>query len=201
MAFNFNRSRKEPMSEINVTPFVDVMLVLLIIFMVTAPLLTVGVQVDLPETNADTLQSDNEPLEVTIDASGNIFIQETEIGISELVPKMKAITENRLDTKIYVRGDEAIGRGSLLPSVISISIIANEVDATLRAIKTYKSNFFIINYPLSISLGSKFNCKFFQFSYLSTSGTFIGSQRLTALRALSARVLKYFSLGLFILSC
>ena len=90
------------------------MLVLLIIFMVTAPLLTVGVQVDLPETNADTLQSDNEPLEVTIDASGNIFIQETEIGISELVPKMKAITENRLDTKIYVRGDEAIDYGQIM---------------------------------------------------------------------------------------
>ena len=103
-------TRSKPFSEINVTPFVDVMLVLLIIFMVTAPLLTVGVQVDLPETNADTLQSDNEPLEVTIDESGNIFIQETEIGISELVPKMKAITENRLDTKIYVRGD-AVNNG------------------------------------------------------------------------------------------
>ena len=70
-------TRSKPFSEINVPPFVDVMLVLLIIFMVTAPLLTVGVQVDLPETNADTLQSDNEPLEVTIDANGNIFIQET----------------------------------------------------------------------------------------------------------------------------
>ena len=107
-------TRSKPFSEINVTPFVDVMLVLLIIFMVTAPLLTVGVQVDLPETNADTLQSDNEPLEVTIDASGNIFIQETEIGISEPVPKMKAITENRLDTKIYVRGDEAIDYGQIM---------------------------------------------------------------------------------------
>ncbi len=107
-------TRSKPFSEINVTPFVDVMLVLLIIFMVTAPLLTVGVQVDLPETNADTLQSDNEPLEVTIDASGNIFIQETEIGISELVPKMKAITENRLDPKIYVRGDEAIDYGQIM---------------------------------------------------------------------------------------
>ena len=107
-------TRSKPFSEINVTPFVDVMLVLLIIFMVTAPLLTVGVQVDLPETNADTLQSDNEPLEVTIDASGNIFIQETEIGISELVPKMKAITKNRLDTKIYVRGDEAIDYGQIM---------------------------------------------------------------------------------------
>ena len=107
-------TRSKPFSEINVTPFVDVMLVLLIIFMVTAPLLTVGVQVDLPETNADTLQSDNEPLEVTIDASGNIFIQETKIGISELVPKMKAITENRFDTKIYVRGDEAIDYGQIM---------------------------------------------------------------------------------------
>ena len=106
--------RSKPFSDINVTPFVDVMLVLLVIFMVTAPLLTVGVQVDLPETNADTLQSDNEPLEVTIDASGIIFIQETEIGISELIPKMKAITENRFGTKIYVRGDETIDYGQIM---------------------------------------------------------------------------------------
>ena len=102
------------MSEINVTPFVDVMLVLLIIFMVTAPLLTVGVQVDLPETNADSLQSDNEPLEVTINAEGNIFIQETEITLNELVPKLIAITDNRLDTKIYVRGDEIIDYGRVM---------------------------------------------------------------------------------------
>ena len=107
-------TRSKPFSEINVTPFVDVMLVLLIIFMVTAPLLTVGVQVDLPETNADTLQSDNEPLEVTIDSSGIIFIQETKIGLSELIPKMKAITENRFDTKIYVRGDEKIDYGQIM---------------------------------------------------------------------------------------
>ena len=104
----------KPLSEINVTPFVDVMLVLLIIFMVTAPLLTVGVQVDLPESNADTLQSDNEPLEVTIDAEGNIFIQETEITLKELVPKLIAITDNRLDTKIYVRGDEVIDYGRVM---------------------------------------------------------------------------------------
>ena len=104
----------KPLSEINVTPFVDVMLVLLIIFMVTAPLLTVGVQVDLPESNADTLQSDNEPLEVTINAEGNIFIQETEITLKELVPKLIAITDNRLDTKIYVRGDEVIDYGRVM---------------------------------------------------------------------------------------
>ena len=103
-----------PLSEINVTPFVDVMLVLLIIFMVTAPLLTVGVQVDLPESNADTLQSDNEPLEVTINSDGNIFIQETEITLKELAPKLIAITDNRLDTKIYVRGDEVIDYGRIM---------------------------------------------------------------------------------------
>ena len=106
--------KSKPFSDINVTPFVDVMLVLLVIFMVTAPLLTVGVQVDLPETNADTLQSDNEPLVVTIDSSGIIFIQETKIGLSELIPKMKAITENRFDTKIYVRGDETIDYGQIM---------------------------------------------------------------------------------------
>ena len=114
MAFKFNRSSKEPMSEINVTPFVDVMLVLLIIFMVTAPLLTVGVQVDLPESNADSLQSDNEPLELTISKDGNIYIQETEINIKELIPKLIAITDNRLDTKIYVRGDEVINYGKVM---------------------------------------------------------------------------------------
>ena len=105
--------KSKPFSEINVTPFVDVMLVLLI-FMVTAPLLTVGVQVDLPESNADSLQSDNEPLELTISKDGNIYIQETEVNIKELIPKLVAITENRLDTKIYVRGDEVINYGKVM---------------------------------------------------------------------------------------
>ena len=76
MAFKFNRSSKEPMSEINVTPFVDVMLVLLIIFMVTAPLLTVGVQVDLPETSADSLPEETEPLTLSINAKGEILTKE-----------------------------------------------------------------------------------------------------------------------------
>ena len=115
LRFSVSRNLKfKPLSEINVTPFVDVMLVLLIIFMVTAPLLTVGVQVDLPESNADTLQSDNEPLEVTINSEGNIFIQETQISLKELVPKLIAITDNRLDTKIYVRGDEIIDYGRVM---------------------------------------------------------------------------------------
>ena len=103
--------KSKPFSEINVTPFVDVMLVLLIIFMVTAPLLTVGVQVDLPESNADSIQTNDEPLEITISKNGDIFIQETEIELKELVPKLTAITNNKLDTKIYVRGDAIIDYG------------------------------------------------------------------------------------------
>ena len=85
MAFNFRSSDREPMSEINVTPFVDVMLVLLIIFMVTAPLLTVGVQVDLPETSADTLPEDDEPLTFTINSKGEIFIQESKVEVIDLM--------------------------------------------------------------------------------------------------------------------
>ena len=88
MAFNFNRSKNEPMSEINVTPFVDVMLVLLIIFMVTAPLLTVGVQVDLPESAADSLPDDQEPLTISINSKGEIFIQEHKVIFSKVVPKL-----------------------------------------------------------------------------------------------------------------
>ena len=107
-------NRSKPFSEINVTPFVDVMLVLLIIFMVTAPLLTVGVQVDLHDSNADSLQSDDEPLEITINSESEIFIQETLIKVGELVPKLKAITDNKMDTKIYVRGDEGINYGEVM---------------------------------------------------------------------------------------
>ena len=114
MAFKLKSSSREPMSEINVTPFVDVMLVLLIIFMVTAPLLTVGVQVDLPESNADSIQTNDEPLEITISKNGDIFIQETEIELKELVPKLTAITNNKLDTKIYVRGDAIIDYGRVM---------------------------------------------------------------------------------------
>ena len=87
MSFHFNRSSKEPMSEINVTPFVDVMLVLLIIFMVTAPLLTVGVQVDLPESAADSLPDEQEPLTVSINSKGEVFIQEHPVGFEKMIPK------------------------------------------------------------------------------------------------------------------
>ena len=114
MAFNLKRSEREPMSEINVTPFVDVMLVLLIFFMVTAPLLTVGVQVDLPETSADTLPEESEPLTLTINSKGEVFIQETKIEFNNLIKKILAVSNNRTDTIIYVRGDKTINYGRVL---------------------------------------------------------------------------------------
>ena len=114
MAFNLKRSEREPISEINVTPFVDVMLVLLIIFMVTAPLLTVGVQVDLPETSADTLSEESEPLTLTINSKGEVFIQETKIEFDNLIKKILAVSNNRTDTRIYVRGDKTINYGRVL---------------------------------------------------------------------------------------
>ena len=114
MAFNLKRSEREPMSEINVTPFVDVMLVLLIIFMVTAPLLTVGVQVDLPETSADTLPEESEPLTLTINSKGEVFIQETKIEFDNLIKKILAVSNNRTDTRIYVRGDKTLNYGRVL---------------------------------------------------------------------------------------
>ncbi|MFL2892715.1 MAG: protein TolR [Candidatus Pelagibacter sp.] len=114
MAFNLRRSRKEPISEINVTPFVDVMLVLLIIFMVTAPLLTVGVQVDLPESSADTLPEENEPLTLTINSKGEIFIQETKVEYEKIIAKILAVSNNRTNTRIFVRGDKTINYGRVL---------------------------------------------------------------------------------------
>jgi biopolymer transport protein TolR len=114
MAFKFYRSKKEPMSEINVTPFVDVMLVLLIIFMVTAPLLTVGVQVDLPESAADSLPDDQEPLTLSINSKGEIYIQEHQVTYQKMIPKLLAIAKNRTDTRIYVRGDKTINYGRVL---------------------------------------------------------------------------------------
>ena len=114
MAFKLRRSAKEPISEINVTPFVDVMLVLLIIFMVTAPLLTVGVQVDLPETSADSLPKDMEPLTLTINSKGEIFIQETKVEYEKIIAKIMAVSNNRTDTRIYVRGDKTINYGRVL---------------------------------------------------------------------------------------
>src|SRR5581483_4337759 len=111
-----HRRRRGVMSEINVTPMVDVMLVLLIIFMISAPLLTVGVALDLPQTQAKSLDNEKEPLTVSLNVEGKIFLQNTEIGSEELLPKLKAITEARggLDERIYVRGDRKVDYGTVM---------------------------------------------------------------------------------------
>ena len=103
------RSRTRPMAEINVTPFVDVMLVLLIIFMVAAPLLTVGVPVELPKTAAEALPTEQEePLTVTMTAEGSIQIQTTEVAAADLIPRLRAIAAERADDKVFLRADGAI---------------------------------------------------------------------------------------------
>jgi biopolymer transport protein TolR len=111
------RRRAAIMSEINVTPFVDVMLVLLIIFMVSAPLLTVGVPIDLPKSQAKALQQDNKPLTVSVKDGGQVYLQDSEIKIEDLIPKLKAIIEARggnPDELIYVRGDRKVDYGSMM---------------------------------------------------------------------------------------
>jgi biopolymer transport protein TolR len=108
------RRRPAPLSEINVTPFVDVMLVLLIVFMVTAPLLTVGVPIDLPETSAQQLDGDNEPLTISVDTQGRVFLLDTEIDAAEVVPKLLAIAANGYEERIYVRGDKNVDYGTVM---------------------------------------------------------------------------------------
>ena len=111
-----------PMSEINVTPLVDVMLVLLIVFMVAAPLLTVGVPVDLPKAQAPAINENKEPLVVTVNAEGKIFLQETVLDADDtLVPRLQAITHNNPEASIYVRGDRAINYGRVLEVMSMIS--------------------------------------------------------------------------------
>ena len=109
-----NARRYAPLSEINVTPFVDVMLVLLIVFMVTAPLLTVGVPVDLPKTQAAQLTDEVEPLVVTVRADGSVWLHESPIYRESLVAKLTAITGEKPDTRIFVRGDKAIAYGEVM---------------------------------------------------------------------------------------
>ena len=102
------RERTPPIADINVTPMVDVMLVLLVVFMVTAPLLTVGVQVDLPKTKAGLIRDQVEPLAVTVKASGQIFLQDKEVELSALAPRLIAITGANPEIRIFVRGDKSI---------------------------------------------------------------------------------------------
>ena len=125
-ALSKRRARRRsslPMSEINVTPMVDVMLVLLIIFMVTAPLLTVGVDVDakvpkveLPKTEAGPVQPEKAPLSITVDPEGKIFVQNTEVSFDELVPKLAAIREAGGGDQVWVRGDKSTPYGNVAKS-------------------------------------------------------------------------------------
>ncbi|MDQ8700775.1 protein TolR [Hyphomicrobium sp. LHD-15] len=106
--------RSAPMSEINVTPMVDVMLVLLIIFMVAAPLLTVGVPIELPQSQGKQLESNKEPLTISVSSNGDVFIGETKVGIDEVAEKLKAIAKNGVDEQIFVRGDKGITYGTVM---------------------------------------------------------------------------------------
>ncbi len=108
------RARYRPLAEINVTPLVDVMLVLLIIFMVTAPLMTSGVPVDLPKANAQPINNDSEPLTVSMNAEGKVFLQDQEVGIDDLVSKLQAIAKNNPERRIFVRGDKDIAYGKIM---------------------------------------------------------------------------------------
>ena len=112
---------RTPIAEINVTPMVDVMLVLLIIFMVTAPLLTVGVPVDLPKTDASVITGQDEPLVVSVNNAGEVYLQETEIDLDDLAPRLQAITQNKPDTRIFVRGDKAVNYGRVVEVMGSLN--------------------------------------------------------------------------------
>jgi biopolymer transport protein TolR len=107
-------SQNAPIADINVTPMVDVMLVLLIVFMVAAPLLTVGVPVDLPQTAARPMEDQTEPLTVTVKRDGEVYLQETKIAVDALVPKIAAITRSNPDARIFVRGDRNIAYGDIM---------------------------------------------------------------------------------------
>ncbi len=111
------RRRRPVMSDINVTPFVDVMLVLLIVFMVSAPLLTVGVPIDLPQSQAKALPQDNVPLTISVNTDGKLFLQNEPVAIDDLVTKLKAIIDARhgnSDETIYVRGDRKVDYGTMM---------------------------------------------------------------------------------------
>ena len=118
------------MSEINVTPFVDVMLVLLIVFMVTAPLLTVGIPVDLPKVRATALTDKKDPIEITVNLQGEVFIGESLVEVENLVPRINAITEQNTEARIYIRGDRVVAYGRVM-EIMSIINSAGYVKVAL----------------------------------------------------------------------
>ncbi len=115
------RGRYRPLAEINVTPLVDVMLVLLIVFMVAAPLMTSGVTIDLPKASAAPLAQDSEPLTISVNQEGKIYLQETELPLDQLATKLAAISENKLDRRIFVRGDKGLAYGRIMEIMATIT--------------------------------------------------------------------------------
>ena len=118
------------MSEINVTPFVDVMLVLLIVFMVTAPLLTVGIKVDLPKVKATALTDIKDPIEITVRLDGEVFIGESKVEVENLIPRLNAITEQNTEARIYIRGDRVVAYGRIM-EIMSIINSAGYIKVAL----------------------------------------------------------------------
>ena len=135
-----SRRHQAPMSEINVTPMVDVMLVLLIVFMVAAPLLTVGVPVNLPKTGAKPLTGDNEPLAITVKADGKVFLQDTAIETSNLVSKLRAISATGYEERIYVRGDKDVAYGDVADVVARINAAGFSKVALVTDLKSGQGN-------------------------------------------------------------
>ena len=130
---NLNKRKKQrytQMSEINVTPFVDVMLVLLIVFMVTAPLLTVGIKVDLPKVKATALTDIKDPIEITVKLDGEVFIGESKVEVENLIPRLNAITEQNTEARIYIRGDRVVAYGRIM-EIMSIINSAGYIKVAL----------------------------------------------------------------------
>ena len=115
------RGRKMPIADINMTPFIDVMLCLLIIFMVAAPLLTAGVPLDLPQSQASALNSDKEPLTVSVDGKGEIYLQETKVALDEVVAKLTSIAQQGHEERVFVRGDKTVNYGQVMQVMGRIS--------------------------------------------------------------------------------
>ena len=130
---NLNKRKKQrytQMSEINVTPFVDVMLVLLIVFMVTAPLLTVGIKVDLPKVKATALTDIKDPIEITVKLDGEVYIGESKVKVNNLIPRLNAITEQNTEARIYIRGDRVVAYGRVM-EIMSIINSAGYIKVAL----------------------------------------------------------------------
>ena len=130
---NLNKRKKQKytqMSEINVTPFVDVMLVLLIVFMVTAPLLTVGIKVDLPKVKATALTDIKDPIEITVKLGGEVYIGESKVEVENLIPRLNAITEQNTEARIYIRGDRVVAYGRIM-EIMSIINSAGYIKVAL----------------------------------------------------------------------